>query len=146
MSKFVVYFGLIISFGLSGCASLEKSRLAGAAIGSVAGGSLGAITSHNSSGGTRPEAVLVGAAIGGLFGALIGNETHKANQKKSALDSFNANSTRVEIFGGGADGGKAPRLKPAQVKVRHVEDQIKDGKFIPAHFEYEISEPAQWQK
>lgn len=68
-----------------------------------------------------------------------------SSAKRSDADRLNAGSTQLEIFGDASDSGKKPTLKPAKVRVKHVDDQIKDGIFIPAHLEYEISEPARWE-
>jgi len=65
--------------------------------------------------------------------------------KRSDADKLNANSAQLEIFGDASDVGKKPTLRPAKIRVKHVDDQIKDGVFIPAHLEYEISEPARWE-
>lgn len=68
-----------------------------------------------------------------------------SSAKRSEADKLNANSAQLEIFGDASDSGKKPTLRPAKVRVKHVDDQIKDGIFIPAHLEYEISEPARWE-
>lgn len=68
-----------------------------------------------------------------------------SSAKRSETDKFSTGSTQLEIFGDASDPGKKPTLRPAKVRVRHVDDQIKDGIFIPAHLEYEISEPARWE-
>lgn len=68
-----------------------------------------------------------------------------SSAKRTEADKINANSASLEIFGDASDSGKKPTLRPAKVRVKHVDDQIKDGIFIPAHLEYEISEPARWE-
>ena len=68
-----------------------------------------------------------------------------SSTKWSDADRLNARSTQLEIFGDASDSEKKPTLRPAKVRVKHVDDQIKDGVFIPAHLEYEIFEPARWE-
>lgn len=68
-----------------------------------------------------------------------------SSAKRNEADKLNAGSAQLEIFGDASDSGKKPTLRPAKVRVKHVDDQIKDGVFIPAHLEYEISEPARWE-
>lgn len=140
------YFVLLsLSLSLTGCATAGKSKGLGAAIGAVVGGSIGAIASQHGDPSERTQGVLIGAGLGGVIGALVGHESYKEQQKKDAYPGF-GNPPNMEIFGNGGEKDKRPTLKPAQVKVRFVEDQVKDGIFVPAHFEYEIAEPARWEK
>lgn len=137
---------LVFSLSLTACATAEKSTVLGTAIGSVVGGTIGVLASQHADPGDRTTGVLLGVGLGGVLGGLIGHEAHKEQEKKDALRGINGNSSGVEIFGGGGANDKRPSLRPAQVKVRYVEDAVKDGTFVPAHFEYEISEPARWEK
>jgi hypothetical protein len=145
MPKKLILPGLAILILLSGCATAGKSSLLGGIIGSAVGGSLGGLVSQDGSSSGRTRGVLIGAAAGGALGALIGNDTHTNQEKKKfPLGAGNVAPT-IEIFGSRGLKEKQPRLKPAQVQVRYVEDQVKDGVLIPAHFEYEIAEPARWE-
>ncbi len=81
-----------------------------------------------------------------FLAGFIGYQSYKDKQKKEAAAQASLNAAGLEIFGNAGSSGNRPMLKPAQVRVRYVEDQIKDGTFVPAHFEYEISEPARWEK
>lgn len=145
MPKFSLILSVVLTIALSGCATSEKSTLLGGAIGSTVGASLGILANQNESSTQRAQGALVGAGLGGLFGALIGHESYKSQAKKDEAKALSAEAARLEMFGTASEKTKRPRLKPAQIKVRYVEDQIKDGTFIPAHFEYEISEPAKWE-
>jgi len=145
MQKIFISFCLFVSLFMSGCATMKDSTLVGAGIGAVVGGTLGAIASHNGSTNKSGAPIIIGASLGGLLGAGIGYENHKQREKNGTLNPFNTSTSQVQIHSAAGSQGKQPTLRPAQVKVRYVEDQIKDGKFIPAHFEYEISEPAKWQ-
>lgn len=136
----------VLIFMLSGCATSGKSALFGAGVGSTVGASLGVLANSSESSQRRTQRAAVGAALGGLLGALIGHESYKAQKKKEGMEWIDANSARIEVLGAGNAGGQGPRLKPARVRVRYVEDQIKDGVFIPAHFEYEIVDQVQWER
>lgn len=130
---------------LTGCATAEKSTLLGTAVGAGVGGGFGALVSSGGRDSEKAQGALIGVVVGGLVGALIGHESYKEQLKKEQTQSFDVNSARLEMFGSATDKDKEPTLKPAQVKVHYVEDQIKEGTFVPAHFEYLISEPAHWE-
>lgn len=122
----------------SGCATSEKSILLGSSIGLAVGGGIGS----NAKGS---EGAAVGALIGAGLGGLLGYQGYKDKIKKSQNLPENFQLAPFAVGSAPNSETNRPRLKPAQVKVRFVEDQIKDGTFIPAHFEYEISEPAKWE-
>ena len=146
MPKNFILFGLTLSLLLSGCATVEKSTLLGGVIGSFVGGSLGSLANQDRGSEQRATGLLVGAAAGGALGALIGNQSYKDQEKKKLPSGVTYGAPNLEMFGSGNEKEKGPKLRPAQVRVRYVEDQVKDGVFIPAHFEYEIAEPARWEK
>lgn len=144
MPKVILIWITALTLILSGCATAGKSTILGSALGVFVGGSIGALATQHAEPGDRTTGLLIGAGLGGAIGGLIGNEVHKEQEKKAALKGFDGTSN-MEIFGRGGEKDKRPTLRPAQVKVRYVEDAIKDGVFVPAHFEYEISEPARWE-
>ena len=146
MSQFKSLPPIALAMILFGCATAEKSSLLGVAIGSVVGGSLGATASANSSDSMRTQGTLIGVGLGAALGGLIGHNAYIEKEKKAQAQSPNFTTDGFEMRGAGSSNGKTPTLRPAQVKVRYVEDQIKDSVFIPAHFEYEISEPARWSQ
>lgn len=146
MLKRIILPGLTSLLLLSGCATIEKSTLLGGIIGSVVGGSIGSLASQDGRSQQRTTGLLVGAAAGGALGALIGNQSYKDQEKKKLQSGLTYGAPNLEMFGSGNDKDKGPKLRPAQVRVRYVEDQVKDGVFVPAHFEYEIAEPARWEK
>ncbi len=88
---------------------------------------------------------LPGAAIGTLIGGLIAWDAFKKKDAKDKMKTPEAPPPPVEFSGNNSTSGNTPKLRPAQVRVRYVEDQVKDGTFVPAHFEYEIAEPARWE-
>jgi hypothetical protein len=145
MRKRIFATSIALLFMLTSCATAEKSTLLGTAIGAGIGGGLGLAVGSNGNNSDKAQGALVGVVIGGLVGALIGHESYKDRLRKDQAQNFDVNSARLEMFGSAADQDKKPTLKPAQVKVRYVEDQIKDGTFVPAHFEYLITEPARWE-
>ncbi len=146
MSKIIILLSLCFPLVLNtGCASLDKSTWIGVGIGSVIGGSIG-LMATNGDPDQRPQGIVIGASLGGLLGGLIGHESAKPNKDQRAFEKINSGSTQVEVFGNSGTLGKKPTLKPAQVKIKHIDDQIKDGVFIPAHLEYQISEPARWEE
>lgn len=145
MSKFVSLMALCLSMPFTtGCASLNKPTVIGAGIGSLIGGSIGLMATDRDP-HQRPQGIIIGASLGGLLGGLIGHDSAKPNKDQRAFEKINSGSTQVEVFGNSGTLGKKPTLKPAQIKIKHVDDQIKDGVFIPAHLEYQISEPARWE-
>jgi hypothetical protein len=146
MLKLSMALAISASLGLSGCASLEKSTWLGYGIGTGAGAGLGLAISSNEPPERRTQGALIGAIVGGLFGAVIGYKSFKDKERKEAQARAELNSGGAEMFGGANSSGNRATLKPAQVKVRYVEDQIKDGTFVPAHLEYEISDPAHWER
>jgi len=76
----IVLFAALL---LSGCASLNKTQK-GAAVGTVAGGSMGAIIGRAS--GNTALGAIIGAAVGGASGAVIGHQMDKqAEEIKKAV-------------------------------------------------------------
>ncbi len=146
MLKIFVLLTISASLGLTGCASLERSTWLGYGVGTGVGAGLGIAINSNEPPQRRTQGALIGAVAGGLVGALIGYQGFKDKQKKEALALGDLSASSAEMFGGANSSGNRPKLKPAQIKVRYVEDQIKDGTFVPAHFEYLISEPARWEQ
>lgn len=123
---------------LSGCATSEKSILLGSTIGVGVGAGIGS-TTNGSHGGA------IGALIGAGLGGLLGYQSYKDKQKKMEAEGNNLPPIPYSMSSSGENSGSRPRLKPAQVRAKFVKDQIKDGIFIPAHLEYEITSPAKWE-
>lgn len=138
MSKRFITFFSALTFLLSGCATSEKSILLGSTIGVGVGAGIGS-AANGSQGGA------IGALIGAGLGGLLGYQSYKDKQKKAEAERSSLLAAPYSMTGPSDNSSSRPRLKPAQVKVKFVEDQIKDGTFIPAHFEYEITDPAKWE-
>lgn len=138
MSKRIIVLLTLTIFFLSGCATSEKSILLGSTIGLGLGAGVG-------SGVNDSQGAAIGALIGAGLGGLIGFQGYRDKVKKAGSQSDDSPNAPYSISSAGGAASNRPHLKPAQVKVKYVEDQIKDGTFIPAHFEYEITEPAKWE-
>ncbi len=138
MFKQLTVVALLMSVILSGCATSEKSILLGSSIGLGIGAGIGSNVGNQ-------NGAVVGAAIGALAGGLIGYSGYQEKRKKELAAQAAAQPGQFEMFTPANANSNRPKLKPALVRVRYVEDQVKDGTFIPAHFEYEISEPAHWE-
>lgn len=66
--------------------------------------------------------------------------------EKAKNEKISVGATQLDLSSSPKGSAKQPRLRPAKVTIRHVDDQVKDGVFIPAHLEYEISEPSRWEE
>ena len=64
MRKASLAWLLALSLSLSSCATAEKSTVLGAAIGSVVGGTIGALASQHSGPGERTTGVVLGVGFG----------------------------------------------------------------------------------
>lgn len=72
--KFTILFFLAVTLIISGCASLNKTTK-GAAIGTAAGGAMGAVIGKAS--GNTALGAIIGATVGGATGAVIGHKMDK---------------------------------------------------------------------
>ena len=142
--RFILIVTLFSTF-LSGCATPDKSISLGSGIGIGVGAGIGALAASQGRGEQQMTGTLIGALVGGIAGGLIGNESYKAQRKKELEKGFDPSAAHMDMFGNASSSSAKPTLKPAQVRVRYVEDLVKDGTFIPAHFEYDISDPAHWE-
>ena len=80
MNWTVILFAALV---LSGCATFNKTQK-GAAVGTVAGGSMGAVIGRAS--GNTALGAIIGAAVGGATGAVIGHQMDKqAEEIKKAV-------------------------------------------------------------
>jgi hypothetical protein len=145
MFKRSIAFGISCIMTISGCATSEKSIFLGSGIGMGVGAGLGAAITSNQSDGNPGHGALIGALVGVVAGGLMGLAGYKDKRKKELGGAGpDASPTSLDMSGNTISADR-PKLKPAQIRVHYVEDQVKDGTFIPAHFEYLISEPAHWE-
>lgn len=120
---------------LTGCASTNKSRVSGIAIGSIGGATLGGVLS--SDGNLQTRNVIIGATLGGVAGGLIGDHLYnkKEREKKEAFIK-GLRSAQVP--------GQAPNLRPPKVETIWIEGKAVGNRYIEGHYEYLISEPTRW--
>jgi outer membrane protein OmpA-like peptidoglycan-associated protein len=85
---------VIGSFGLSGCASMNKKQ-EGAVIGAATGGAIGGVIGNQT--GSTARGAIIGAVVGGAAGAIIG---HQMDQQAKEL-SQNIKGATVERVGEG---------------------------------------------
>lgn len=69
----------VLLAGTSGCASWGANQKKGAGIGAAGGGVVGAIIGHQT--GSTARGAIIGAAVGGAAGALIGNRMDNQAEK-----------------------------------------------------------------
>ncbi|MBI4402663.1 MAG: hypothetical protein HY537_00800 [Deltaproteobacteria bacterium] len=126
---------------LTSCATSGKATLLGMGIGAGTGAAIGAFADPGPKGRGRIQNVFIGAAAGGLLGAVTGyfaHETgHKSEKGKKDVEKITSSFT-------GEPG--QPVLLPPRVEARFVDDQIRGNVFVPGHFEYFIIENAKWAR
>lgn len=138
------YFALIhlvaLTLVMAGCATQSKSIGLGGAIGAGGGAVLGGIADPGKNGEYRTRNVIVGSALGGMAGMIAGSLVHE-NTEKQKDEAFKR---------GQASSGKKPdsmpSLKTPKVDARWVEGRIIGNRYVEAHWEYLIVEPARWEE
>lgn len=75
MKNFIVPLCLMIAISLSSCGQMNKGQT-GAGIGAASGALIGQAIGHNT------EATLIGVAIGGMLGYIVGNEMDKYDKEQ----------------------------------------------------------------
>lgn len=88
----VVSVGVFVT-SLSGCASWGRQQKKGAGIGAAGGGVVGAVVGHNT--GSTVRGALIGAMVGGAAGAIIGNRMD-AQAEKLARELEGARVSRLD--------------------------------------------------
>ncbi|NOU48052.1 MAG: OmpA family protein [Bacteroidales bacterium] len=92
--KLSLIVGLSVSLLFTGCASLNKTQK-GAAVGTVAGGAMGAVVGKAT--GNTALGAIIGAAVGGTTGAIIG---HKMDKQAKEIENA-VPDAKVERVGEG---------------------------------------------
>jgi outer membrane protein OmpA-like peptidoglycan-associated protein len=82
---------VIGSFGLSGCASMNKKQ-EGAVIGAAAGGAIGGVIGNQT--GSTARGAIIGAVVGGAAGAIIG---HQMDQQAKELSQSIPGATVARV-------------------------------------------------
>ena len=141
-----LFFLCLLLFTLCvGCATGGKTTLLGMGVGFTSGITTAAISSRHYNSRSKERNMLIGTAVGSVIGAVAGYQSHKylkKRKKKSFREGRkkNTSSTHSQIATGHS------KLKPAKIRVRFVDDQVKGKTKIPAHFEYDIVEEAKWEQ
>ena len=124
---------------LSACETMDQSKGLGGAAGASLGGIAGGLSNPEKDGEYRTRNIILGSALGGISGIIAGGVIHGGTQQQ-----------KVEAYGEGkkagrsVDKGGAPSLKEPKVEARWVESRVQGNRYIEGHFEYIITEQAQW--
>lgn len=131
----------ILVMNLTGCTTANKSVGLGGAIGAGTGAIAGGLADPGKDGEYRTRNVIVGTALGGMAGMIVGSAVHSETetQKKEAFQKGRAAAPAPK-------GGAMPALKSPQVESRWVEAHVIGNKFVDGHYEYIITAPAKWDE
>lgn len=123
---------------ISGCATQNKSVGAGAGIGALGGAAIGGIADPGRNGEYRTRNVIVGAALGGMAGAVTGSLLHKHMEEERAK-AFEAGKKSPPV-----SDGTSPKLTEPKIEARFIEGKAQGNRYIGPHWEYILVEPARW--
>ena len=136
MHKKILY---LVILSTAGCATQNKSVGTGAAIGAVGGAAIGGIVDPGRDGEYRTRNVVVGATLGAILGAASGSALHKRfeDAKKESFEKGKASPK--------SESGNPPKLSEPKIEARWIEARVQGNRYIEAHWEYIILEPARWE-
>ena len=97
----LILMAVAVSLGLAFVAGCESDAQTGAAVGSLAGAGIGQLA------GGDTESTLIGAAIGGGAGYMIGSEQDK-KKTKAEIEALRAEKNIVTVWVTCSDGSKIP--------------------------------------
>jgi hypothetical protein len=117
---------------MSGCASIERSTLLGAASVGALGTGVG-IANERSVG-----SALIGLGIGAVVGGVLGFATHKDQESKRGQL---VNPVLTKDFK-----DKVPAISTPEVRRLWVPEKIDGNKYIDGHYIYVIDRQAVWGK
>lgn len=117
---------------LSGCASMERSVLLGAAAGGAMGTGVG-LGVEKSAG-----SALIGLGIGAIVGGVMGFGAHSAEENKRAQWLTPAASKEFK--------DKVPGMSTPEVRRVWVPEKIEGNKYIEGHYIYVIDRGAVWNR
>lgn len=127
--------------GLNGCATQSKSMALGGAVGMGTGAAIGGIAGAGENGRYRTRNVIIGSALGGVAGLVTGAAIHGGaeGQKKEAFEAGKKQ-------GQPAVPGERPELSEPKVEAYWIDGKASGNRYIEGHWEYQIIEPARWER
>ena len=132
MNKYITTNLTLCLFALSGCASMEKSALLGAAAGGALGTGIG-LAAEKSAG-----SALIGLGIGAIVGSVMGIGAHSEQENKRAQWLNPAASKDFK--------DKVPGMSTPEVRRVWVPEKIEGNKYIEGHYIYVIDRGAVWNR
>jgi hypothetical protein len=128
------------SLFLSACETRDQSKGLGGAVGASLGGIAGGLSNPGKDGEYRTRNIILGSALGGMGGLMAGGMIHGETQQQKA-EAYGEGKKASQTL----DKGGAPSLKEPKVEARWVESRVQGNRYIEGHFEYIITEQAQWE-
>ena len=131
----------LVMFGLNGCATQSKSMALGGAVGMGTGAAIGGIVDPGSNGQYRTRNVIIGSALGGVAGLVTGAAIQSSveTQRKEAFEQGKKQAQP-------ATPGERPQLSEPKVEAYWMEGKVSGNRYIEPHWEYQIIEPARWER
>ncbi len=117
---------------MSGCASIERSTLLGAATFGAVGTGIG-LAAEKSAG-----SALIGLGIGALVGGMMGFAAHKEQEAKRGqfVTPLISKDFKEQV----------PSISTPEVRRIWIGPKIESNRYIDGHFIYVIDRPAVWGK
>jgi hypothetical protein len=131
----------LIAFALNGCATQSKSMALGGAVGMGTGAAIGGIADAGENGQYRTRNVIIGSALGGVAGLITGAAVHGSveDQKNEAFEKGKKEGKPATL-------GERPQLTEPKVEAYWIEGKVSGNRYVEPHWEYQIIEPARWEK
>lgn len=131
----------LVIFGLNGCATQSKSMALGGVVGMGTGAAIGGIVDPGSNGQYRTRNVIIGSALGGVAGLVTGAAIQSSigTQKKEAFEQGKKQTQPTPS-------GERPQLSEPKVEAYWMEGEISGNRYVEPHWEYQIIEPARWER
>lgn len=130
----MIFLTLIFS---SGCATQNKSVALGGLLGVGTGAAVGGIIDPGKNGKYRTRNVVIGAAVGGITGSMIGSELHENNERDKQLSYMKGRESNKRT--------SVPALQNPKVEAIWVDSKVSGNRYIEGHYEYIITEPTRWE-
>jgi hypothetical protein len=124
---------------LCACATENKSVGTGAGIGALGGAAIGGIADPGKNGEYRTRNVIVGGVLGAMAGAVTGSVLHKRMEEDRAKAFENGKKSPPP-----SNDGSPPKLSDPKIEARFIEGRAQGNRYIGAHWEYILVEPARW--